>query len=478
MEKDNESHRFAVLANVEQLYGWATRGLVVSGTNGAGYFNGVLVPRKISYLTLPVAADSHFPADMKTKNFPILLEIKSKDLANRCVLSMADVLAIHFRSKKELEQYLVSSTPSFGMSEIEFLESPDLFHSDFDNGVLETNQQDFDQAMYDQLEARASVGLFLRLAIDTTGGTEFLNSIIGGELDLTDELLLALSSALNGSSTGKQSDLLTLCTCLIDVMSKEVLLSTSDSGVESSISVLNKVGDAVNMLTFSDSDFAANVLRRLDRQREISTARRVLMPLNDAATPDLELLYGFLISLIRPQASDFQFWIQKERSTTNARLVAAIFVGLRNHRWRILERKIRTQSEEVLLSRAISLSMSKGSSILELGSEFLPRIEEPPSKPDSTSVQEFTVSGQGIKHITQTINADGSFTLRIMAESIDEQIQNDPLKSERKQLPRLSKEPNKLIKPTVQKKPLGSAMKNYPNDLFSDPKDNDRPLSN
>ena len=202
------------------------------------------------------------------------------------------------------------------------------------------------------------------------------------------------------------------------------------------------------------------------------------MPLNDAATPDLELLYGFLISLIRPQASDFQFWIQKERSTTNARLVAAIFVGLRNHRWRILERKIRTQSEEVLLSRAISLSMSKGSSILELGSEFLPTIEEPPSKIDSTSVQEFTVSGQGIKHITQTINADGSFTLRIMAESIDEQIQNDPLKSERKQLPRLSKEPNKLIKPTVQKKPLGSAMKNYPKDLFSDPKDNDRPLSN
>jgi hypothetical protein len=158
--------------------------------------------------------------------------------------------------------------------------------------------------------------------------------------------------------------------------------------------------------------------------------------------------------------------------------VAAIFVGLRNHRWRILERKIRTQSEEVLLSRAISLSMSKGSNILELGSEFLPRMEEPPSKPDSTSVQEFTVSGQGIKHITQTINADGSFTLRITAESIDKQIQNDPLKSEREQLPRPSKEPNKLIKPTAQKKPLGSAMKNYPKDLFSDPKDNDRPLSN
>jgi len=36
---------------------------------------------------------------------------------------------------------------------------------------------------------------------------------------------------------------------------------------------------------------------------------------------------------------------------------------------------------------------------------------------------------------------------------------------------RVRKEPNKLIKPTVQKKPLGSAMKNFPKDLFSDPKD-------
>lgn len=471
MEKDNGSHRFAVLANVEQLYGWATRGLVVSGLSGAGYCNGVLTPRKISFLTLPVAVDSHFPADMKAKNFPILVEIKSEDLTNRCILSMADVLAIHFRSKKEMDQYLVSSTPSFGMSEVEFLESPDLFSSAFDNGCIETKQWEFDQNLYDQLEARASVGLFLRLAIDTREGVDFLSSVIGGKSNIKDKLLLTLSSALNRSSTEKQSDLGSLSSCLIDVMSKEVLLSTSDTGVESSISVLNKVGDAVNMLTFSDNDFAANVLRRLDRQREIVSARRVLMPLNDGAAQDLELLYGFLISLIRPQASDFQFWIQKEQSTTNARLVAAIFVGLRNHRWRILERKIRTQSEEVLLSRAISLSMSKGSNSLELSSEFLPIIDEPPVKPESTSIQEYSVTGRGIKHISQTINADGTFTIRVTADSIDKQIQTEPLKTEREQLTRVKKEPNKLIKPAVQKKPLGSAMKNFPKDLFSDPKD-------
>jgi hypothetical protein len=471
MNEENDSQRFAVLADVEQLYGWATRGLVVSGLNGAGYNNGVLIPRKISYLILPVAVDAHFPADMKTKNFPILIEIKSGDLANRCILSMADVLAIHFRSKKELDQYLVSSTPQFGMTEVELLESPDLFDSGFDNGSVKTTQQEFDQNLYDQLEARASVGLLLRLATNTQEGIEFLKSAIGGAAEVTDEPLVSLSSALNNSGVQSQSDLFSLSLCLLEVMSKEVLLSTSDTSVESSIAVLNKATDAVNRLNFSNSDFAAKALLRLENQRDIIASRKVLGPLNDGATPDLELMYGFLIALIRPKVSDFQFWIEKESSTVNARLVAAVFIGLRNHRWRILERKIRTPSEEVLLSQAISSSMSIGLNVLQLSSEFLPRIDEPSVGPELALVEEYSVSGRGIKQIIQTINADGTFTLRITAESVEKQIQSESLKSENEKLTRLRKKPVKSINPTVPRKPLGSAMKNVQNELFSDPKD-------
>ena len=471
MNEENDSQRFAVLADVEQLYGWATRGLVVSGMNGAGYYNGVLIPRKISYLILPVAVDSHFPADMKTKNFPILIEIKSGDLTNRCILSMADVLAIHFRSKKELDQYLISSTPQFGMSEVELLESPDLFNSEFDNGCVENIQLDFDQDLYDQLEARASVGLFLRLAITSQEGIEFLKSTTGGATKVTDELLVSLSSALNDSGAESESDLFSLSSCLCEVMSKEVLLSTSDTSVESSIEVLNRATDAVKRLNFSSSNFAADVLRRLEKQRDVVTARRVLGPLNDGATPDLQLMYGFLIALIRPKASDFQFWIEKEQSTVNARLVAAVFIGLRNHRWRILERKTRTPFEEVLLSQAISSSMSRGLNVLQLSSEFLPRIDEPSVEPELTLVEEYSVSGRGIKQIIQTINADGTFTLRITAESVEKQIQSESLKSENEKLTSLGKKPKKSINPIVRRKPLGSAMKNAQNELFSDPKD-------
>jgi hypothetical protein len=401
---------------------------------------------------------------MKTKNFPVLIEPRSSEFADRCVLSMADVLAIHFRNQNELEQYMVSSTPSFGMLDVDYLASPDLFTAETDTNVIQVAQEEFDPVIYEQLEARASIALLLRQIQPTVESVTFLKSITGDDSGNQNELLRVLSAAVGAERTENDGDLASLSSCLVDVISNEVLTSKSDTSPQSSLDVLDRVTAAVGGVNFRDSEFAVSLSRRLEKQREIITAQRTLVPLREGAASDLELLYGLLISMIRPRPSDFKHWIDTEESSVNAQICAAVFVGLRNHRWRILERSIRTQSEEIQLSRAVSAAMSTHTNRLRLDQAFLPIIRKTPSR----SIQEVIVSGRVLKNVVQTINSDGTFTVRVVADSVVVGSQDEATDPTPRQMSGMKPKSSSSTKTRSGKKAIGSAMKEFRPDLFSD----------
>lgn len=424
METRNQHMRCAILADVSQLLKWATRGMVIAGTEGAGYFNRGLVPREITYVRLPVVSDIHFPADMG-RDFPILMELRTADLADRCVLSLADVAAIHFRTEKEKENYQLTATQTFGMVEDVLVVSPDLFLSDLDNGRIERSQVPFDQVLLDQLEARASVALHVKFIATDSLAADFLKAVISKKVDLKDELLRAISEVLNQSEPTVSGDLYALTNCLVGVMTQEVLTSKSDTSPESSLTVLDRVQKATDQITFASEDFTASVSSRLVRLREIVVSDRALAPVRADATSERKLLFALLISLIRPSSRDYLYWVTNEEAGPDVRLATAVFTGLRNHRWRILDRKIRPERDEVQLSRSISAAMANGSGQLSLDDSFLPTIKpatEPPPRVGSiVSARDIVIAGKGLRQLTQTLNQDGSFTLRIVADSLDDQ---------------------------------------------------------
>ena len=472
METRDQRTRCAILADVSQLLKWATRGMVIAGTEGGGYFNRGLVPREITYVRLPVVSDIHFPADMG-QDFPILMELRTADLADRCVLSLADVAAIHFRTQKEKENYQLTATQTFGMGEDVLVVSPDLFLSNLDNGRVERSQVPFDQALLDQLEARASVALHVKFIATEPLAVDFLKAVISKKVDLKDELLRAISEVLNQSEPTVSSDLYALTKSLIGTMSEEVLTSKSDNSPESSLAVLDRVQAATEQITFVSQDFADSVSTRLVRLRDIVVSDRALAPVQVDATSERKLLFALLISLIRPTPRDFLYWVKKEQSGLDVRLAAGVFTGLRNHRWRILDRKIRPEHDEVQLSRSISAAMANGSGRLSLDDSFLPSIKpaaEPPPRVGSiVTPRDIVIAGQGLRQLTQTLNRDGSFTLRIVADSLDYQ----PMDPGGEKIPpaaeAVPKSPAK--KSRTNRKAVGSALTEPLDSLFPDKAD-------
>ena len=418
MDQNRTPQAVAILSDVKHLLVWAPRGMVIAGPDGSGYWEQALVPRQITYVSLPVRLEQHFPPDMG-RDFPVLIEVSDPTLVNRCVLSMSDVNAIHFRTEKEKVDYVAQSFQQFGMAEVALSVSPGLFADSVEGTRVSVDQSEFDEALLDRLEALAGVHLLVKHVASTQADVDFLRALSDPQVGLSDDLLAALAAVANGSDPESPSDLFVLAACIAEVMLSEVWTSKSSVDPEASLVILNRLEQAIGALNFSETSFAESVLDRFDRMRQIVSGGRAFKPIRDDAPAEHKLVYALLIALMRPGTKDFLFWLEKERASHEIRLACAVLVGLRNHRRRIMERKLRSDSDDSCLSRAISLSMSENSSQLRPGETFygLPESRAKPvgaGKPDTQLV----VTGFGLHRVAQTIEADGSFTLRIIADSI------------------------------------------------------------
>ena len=108
--------------------------------------------------------------------------------------------------------------------------------------------------------------------------------------------------------------------------------------------------------------------------------------------------------------------MENESAEEDVRLGVAVFTGIRNHRRRITSPKVRTNPDEIMLSRAISEAVAIGSSTLVLDEQFFPN--DPPLPPTSNPYSTLAIRGVGLQRVLQGLNEDGSFTLEVIAESL------------------------------------------------------------
>jgi len=436
VEQKQPSDTVAILSDVKQLLVWAPRGMVIAGPDGAGYWEQALEPRQITYVSLPVSTEQHFPPGMG-RDFPVLIEANEPTLANRCALSMSDVRAIHFRTESQRDDYVAQSFQQFGMADVALVVSPEVFGDSSEGMRADVGQPEFDEALLDRLEALAGVHLLVKHVASTQADVEFLRALTEPEIALSDDLLASLAAVVNGSDPESPTDVFLLATCIAEVMLTEVWTSKSSVDPEASLAVLNRVEQAIGVLKFSQSEFSQNVLERFDRMRQIVSGGKAFKPILEDAPAEYKLVYALLIALMRPGPKDFLFWLEKEQASPDIRLASAVLVGLRNHRRRIMERKLRSGSDDSFLSRAISVSMSESSPHLKPAEAFytLPKSAAKASASDSSDTQ-ILLTGFGLHQVAQTVEADGSFTIKIVADSIDPGPSSGSLAAGQKKLPR------------------------------------------
>jgi hypothetical protein len=136
----------------------------------------------------------HFDFEQPEKIFPLLIELYNSELCDRTFISFEDVRAVHFRSADELEAFQRFPTPSFGMSEVALLVSPDLFDGNPDDEPISIQQNEFDESKYQKIESFAGSILFSIHARDTDEmGTIFVRSLMTEEVVELPPLLKELS---------------------------------------------------------------------------------------------------------------------------------------------------------------------------------------------------------------------------------------------------------------------------------------------
>lgn len=408
--------RCAVLADAGRLYGWAARGMVIADASGAGFLNQELTQAKINYLKVPVALGSHFPGE-EVGDFPILVEPRNETLANRCALPMPDVVAIHFRTTEEMENYITSKMSQFGMKEVVLTVSPELFQSEQDLGALAVEQEPFSEQRLDLLEATASAHLLVKLVVSTAEGRTFLRVMSGANEKVENEFLAALGGAIAGSDLLEGTDLRSLADGLVKALSQEVRTSKSTVSPAESIEILDRVQEVINQVSFDNEEFKSSLDKTFKSLRDVVSSKRTHAPLKPGATPQTKLLFSVLISLIRPDPKDFLYWVENEAAEADVRLGVAAFTGIRNHRRRITSPKVRTNSDEIMLSRAISEAMAIGSSTLVVDEQFFPN--DPPLPPTSNPHSTLVIRGVGLQRVLQGLSEDGSFTLEVTAGSLE-----------------------------------------------------------
>lgn len=424
-----------LIANVEQLYSWSNDGGISAGSSGAGFSLRALTPKRIVHFDAPVSLEENFDFEQSDSNFPVLIELRNRTFCERTFLSFEDVRAIHFREENARESYERFPTPSFGMSEVALLVSPDLFCGNPGIEPIKVEQQDFDNEKFRRLDVLCGSILLIMSARQTDSlGSTFTQALCEESSEDLPELLQVIVAYRWGRPV-PESEIGKFVYAILDYMFENLDNYRSIESENSAVQWTHRLRELTEKLESPNLVVGKPPSERFGGMESVLTSSSTLKELSDASNSFRTIQYAVLIALMRRDTKSFVHWLQTStENTEEVRLTAAFLLGFRCSRRLILDRKIRTPLRDKVLTRVISESLLSNSVpiLLPIPSGFVepiePRSRKLSSVPESVGItnsgseRTITISGADLVGIDLQNSLNGKFTLTIRASSLELQV--------------------------------------------------------